>query len=167
MASSQPQKDDNKPAASAEAGKPEEVNKKSATALEEDDEFEDFPVEGTLPWIACSLASSEPVRHTREETRLTLPFVFVDWPAEETEAAATKGGETTKHLWEESWDDDDTSDDFSQQLKYVLSIDCAQIPRNNASTRPTAGAQSGCSTSAHSLSMGVMAKLCLQSTGKN
>lgn len=38
---------------------------------------------------------------------------------EETEAA--NSGETTKHLWEESWDDDDTSDDFSQQLKYVLS----------------------------------------------
>lgn len=40
-----------------------------------------------------------------------------DWPAEETEAA--NSGETTKHLWEESWDDDDTSDDFSKQLKYV------------------------------------------------
>ncbi len=23
------------------------------------------------------------------------------------------------HLWEESWDDDDTSEDFSAQLKYV------------------------------------------------
>lgn len=40
-----------------------------------------------------------------------------DWPVEETEAA--NSGETTKHLWEESWDDDDTSDDFSQQLKYA------------------------------------------------
>lgn len=39
-----------------------------------------------------------------------------DWPVEETEAA--NSGET-KHLWEESWDDDDTSDDFSQQLKYA------------------------------------------------
>jgi len=54
--------------------------------LEEDDEFEDFPVE--------------------------------DWGAEETEAA--NGGETTSHLWEESWDDDDTSDDFSTQLKEEL-----------------------------------------------
>jgi hypothetical protein len=43
---------------------------------------------------------------------------LVDWPAEETEAA--NGGEETKNLWEESWDDDDTSDDFSTQLKYVI-----------------------------------------------
>jgi len=39
-----------------------------------------------------------------------------DWPQEETEAAGNGG--TTQHLWEESWDDDDTSDDFSAQLKY-------------------------------------------------
>jgi hypothetical protein len=44
-----------------------------------------------------------------------------DWPDNETEAAAqaASGGESSKHLWEESWDDDDTSDDFSAQLKYV------------------------------------------------
>lgn len=29
-----------------------------------------------------------------------------------------EGGNT--HLWEESWDDDDTSEDFSKQLKFVL-----------------------------------------------
>lgn len=45
MASSQPKKDD-KPTPSNEA-KPEGAQQKSATALEEDDEFEDFPVEGT------------------------------------------------------------------------------------------------------------------------
>lgn len=41
-----------------------------------------------------------------------------DWPEDQTEAAAQQqeGGES-KHLWDESWDDDDTSDDFSQQLK--------------------------------------------------
>ncbi|KAF3767208.1 hypothetical protein M406DRAFT_321504 [Cryphonectria parasitica EP155] len=80
MASAAPQKE-NQPAASNEAGKPDDATKN--IALEEDDEFEDFPVE--------------------------------DWPAEETEAA--NSGETTKHLWEESWDDDDTSDDFSKQLQ--------------------------------------------------
>lgn len=46
MASSQPQKAD-KPT-SNEAGHPENATKKSATTLEEDDEFEDFPVEGML-----------------------------------------------------------------------------------------------------------------------
>ncbi|KAL1893559.1 26S proteasome complex subunit [Sporothrix stenoceras] len=41
-------------------------------------------------------------------------FPVDDWAPEETEAA---GDGATKHLWEESWDDDDTSDDFSAQLK--------------------------------------------------
>ncbi len=48
--------------------------------LEEDDEFEDFPVE--------------------------------DWTEEETQVP---GGNA--HLWEESWDDDDTSEDFAVQLR--------------------------------------------------
>lgn len=45
MASSQPQKN-SQPTPSNEAGKPEDAPQKSAAALEEDDEFEDFPVEG-------------------------------------------------------------------------------------------------------------------------
>ncbi|KAF2199920.1 hypothetical protein GQ43DRAFT_482034 [Delitschia confertaspora ATCC 74209] len=56
---------------------------KPAAQLEEDDEFEDFPVE--------------------------------DWAEEETQLP---GGNT--HLWEESWDDDDTSEEFSVQLKEEL-----------------------------------------------
>ncbi|QPG98844.1 26S proteasome complex subunit [Epichloe festucae Fl1] len=67
---------------SPEDKKPEQ----KTTALGEDDEFEDFPVD--------------------------------DWPEEQTEAA--QSGET-KHLWEESWDDDDDgTDDFSTQLKCEL-----------------------------------------------
>lgn len=42
----------------------------------------------------------------------------LDWPQEETEVPG-EGGNT--HLWEESWDDDDTSEDFSKQLKWVWS----------------------------------------------
>jgi hypothetical protein len=56
--------------------------------------------------------------------QLQQPFYYAiktntdaDWPEDQTEAA--KGSGETKHLWEESWDDDDTSDDFSQQLRYV------------------------------------------------
>ncbi|KAI1111846.1 DSS1/SEM1 family-domain-containing protein [Nemania sp. NC0429] len=78
-------------ATAASDAKPEQpAQPKSAAALEEDDEFEDFPVE--------------------------------DWPAEETESAAqtASGNGTTQHLWEESWDDDDTSDDFSTQLREEL-----------------------------------------------
>jgi len=68
---------DQKPAES-----PKDIQKPTAV-LEEDDEFEDFPVE--------------------------------DWPQEDAEVP---GGNT--HLWEESWDDDDTSEDFSKQLKEEL-----------------------------------------------
>jgi len=57
--------------------------KKPAASLEEDDEFEDFPVE--------------------------------DWSEEETQIP---GGNT--HLWEESWDDDDTNEDFAVQLREEL-----------------------------------------------
>ncbi|KAF2088912.1 hypothetical protein K490DRAFT_64127 [Saccharata proteae CBS 121410] len=56
---------------------------KPTTALEEDDEFEDFPVD--------------------------------DWDQEDAEEPAAN-----THLWEESWDDDDTSEDFSAQLKEEL-----------------------------------------------
>ncbi|KAL1306658.1 hypothetical protein AAFC00_005332 [Neodothiora populina] len=62
---------------------------KPVAQLEEDDEFEDFPVE--------------------------------DWPAEEELGSSASGSASgTTHLWEESWDDDDTSDDFSLQLKEEL-----------------------------------------------
>ncbi|KAF2145781.1 uncharacterized protein K452DRAFT_295349 [Aplosporella prunicola CBS 121167] len=61
--------------------------KTGAGALEEDDEFEDFPVEG------------DPT----------------DWEQEDAEIPAA-----STHLWEESWDDDDTSEDFSVQLKEEL-----------------------------------------------
>lgn len=37
---------------------------------------------------------------------------MVDWTQEEAEVP-----DDNTHLWEESWDDDDTSDDFSAQLK--------------------------------------------------
>lgn len=50
MASSQPQKDDKSagPAASGNEAGDASTTKKSPTALEEDDEFEDFPVEGAF-----------------------------------------------------------------------------------------------------------------------
>jgi hypothetical protein len=38
--------------------------------------------------------------------------MVIDWPQEDAEVP---GG--NNHLWEESWDDDDTSEDFSKVLK--------------------------------------------------
>ena len=71
--------------------------------LEEDDEFEDFPVEGMIG--DTFLATGE-----RTVANAMLP----DWSQEDTEVP---GG--TTHLWEESWDDDDENEDFSKQLKYA------------------------------------------------
>ncbi|KAF9695832.1 hypothetical protein EKO04_005804 [Ascochyta lentis] len=64
-------------------GQPAAVSAKPAPQLEEDDEFEDFPVE--------------------------------DWGEEETQTHSDK-----THLWEESWDDDDTTEDFAGQLREEL-----------------------------------------------
>ncbi|KAF2796173.1 26 proteasome-like protein complex subunit Sem1 [Melanomma pulvis-pyrius CBS 109.77] len=72
------------PVADPKNGNGEAVpEKKPAASLEEDDEFEDFPIE--------------------------------DWSEEETQIP---GGNT--HLWEESWDDDDTNEDFAVQLREEL-----------------------------------------------
>lgn len=47
-----------------------------------------------------------------------------DWPQEEAEGSGNSSsgnvnGGNSDHLWEESWDDDDTNEDFSKQLKYI------------------------------------------------
>jgi hypothetical protein len=55
-----------------------------------------------------------------------------DWPAEE-ELASSGAGAGTTHLWEESWDDDDTSDEFSVQLQYV-SLPCGHARLNSILT---------------------------------
>lgn len=88
-----------------------EAKDQKPTAQGEDDEFEDFPVDGTsLPRLPYWRIASHDAR--------AFPTNFdTDWPDDQTEAAQTRGD--TKHLWEESWDDDDTTDDFSTQLKYV------------------------------------------------
>jgi hypothetical protein len=44
----------------------------------------------------------------------------LDWAKEDEVGAQQSGTSTTTHLWEESWDDDDTTDDFSVQLKYAI-----------------------------------------------
>ncbi|GAA5878784.1 hypothetical protein JCM5296_003415 [Sporobolomyces johnsonii] len=67
--------------------------------LHEDDEFEEFPVEDwdTKDTYAASLSK--------------------------TSVTVAAGGEPTKALdmlWEDNWDDDDVSDDFSVQLRGEL-----------------------------------------------
>jgi 26 proteasome complex subunit DSS1 len=85
----------------------EQPQQQKPQVLEEDDEFEDFPVEGrqsgSANWIS-------------ELTK------YPDWPQEEAEQTAgstANGG--SEHLWEKSWDDDDAAEDFSKQLQCVHS----------------------------------------------
>ncbi|KAF2463161.1 uncharacterized protein BDR25DRAFT_347379 [Lindgomyces ingoldianus] len=79
---------------------------KPAAQLEEDDEFEDFPVEGN-PSLA--------VQFKLGASRMNTYCAMSDWPEEETQLP---GGNA--HLWEESWDDDDTNEDFAVQLREEL-----------------------------------------------
>lgn len=88
---------------------------KTATALEEDDEFEDFPVDGTNPNLPSNRL---PLSTCPQRLRLLVLTYsqWTDWAPEDSEVPPGSEGATT-HLWEESWDDDDTSEDFSKQLK--------------------------------------------------
>lgn len=43
---------------------------------------------------------------------------MLDWADDQTDLA--NGGEANAHLWEESWDDDDTNEDFARMLKEEL-----------------------------------------------
>lgn len=73
--------------AEADSSQQPTQQKQTPKVLEEDDEFEDFPVED---W-------------PQEET-------------EQGQGSTAANGANT-HLWEESWDDDDENEDFSKQLK--------------------------------------------------
>jgi 26 proteasome complex subunit DSS1 len=82
----------------------------------------------TLPPTWCPEMADSQTREEKQdcwsifrEANTAFLSLEIDWPTEETEAAAqtASGNRTTEHLWEESWDDDDTSDDFSAQLRYV------------------------------------------------
>lgn len=101
----------------------------TSSALEEDDEFEDFPVDGAcvqkivflyFPFIIpfFSLALLVCFHESRINKALTfLNYSLTDWQPEDSEAQ-TNNGPAQEHLWEESWDDDDAADDFSNQLRY-------------------------------------------------
>ncbi|KZV83186.1 hypothetical protein EXIGLDRAFT_770598 [Exidia glandulosa HHB12029] len=67
------------------------------TALEEDDEFEEFPVQD---WDAS-------------ETELNRL-------GKGEQAAGASGQKIADSLWEDNWDDDDIEEDFSAQLRNEL-----------------------------------------------
>lgn len=66
-----------------------------------------FKLQDTLPHV-----SPYGIRLVADAFLFSL--LNLDWPPEDAEGPGERGN---THLWEESWDDDDTSEDFSKQLK--------------------------------------------------
>ncbi|KAK7193541.1 26S proteasome complex subunit [Paraphaeosphaeria sporulosa] len=64
--------------------------------------------------------NGEPAAEKKPAAQLEEDDEFEDFPAEDWTEEDTQipGGNT--HLWEESWDDDDTSDEFAVQLREEL-----------------------------------------------
>jgi len=77
------------------------------------------------PSDAAKSAASEskPPAQPKEQTpaaKLEEDDEFEDFPSEDWTEENTDLPSGNTHLWEESWDDDDTNDDFSAQLKEEL-----------------------------------------------
>lgn len=72
------------------------------SGLEEDDEFEEFAVQG----ICNSILAFPMLMRSR------------DWDDSQTTTGDVKS--SGDNLWEDNWDDDDIEDDFSVQLRSVL-----------------------------------------------
>ncbi|CAK7233991.1 26S proteasome complex subunit [Sporothrix curviconia] len=68
------------------------------------------------PAAAATTGAAE-AKHEAKAVTLGEDDEFEDFPVDDWEPEETEATNATKHLWEESWDDDDTSDDFSAQLK--------------------------------------------------
>ncbi|KAJ7746360.1 DSS1/SEM1 family-domain-containing protein [Mycena metata] len=83
-----------KPAETKTAEKPKEARQAQLGVLEEDDEFEEFPV---ADW---------------DDAQTDLAHLGGSAPG-----AAKSGGDK---LWEDNWDDDDIEDEFSVQLRNEL-----------------------------------------------
>ncbi|CAK7213650.1 26S proteasome complex subunit [Sporothrix bragantina] len=69
------------------------------------------------PAAAAATTGAADPKHEAKAVTLGEDDEFEDFPVDDWEPEETEATNATKHLWEESWDDDDTSDDFSAQLK--------------------------------------------------
>lgn len=71
--------------------------------LEEDDEFEEFPVEGKYLRVMCMNCKI-----------CNDCFVSIkDWKDKDKD-------EQDISVWEDNWEDDNVEDDFNKQLRYVV-----------------------------------------------
>ena len=90
--------------------------------LEEDDEFEEFPVQGKYAHV--------PNFRSVAYASLIIPNTS-DWDDSQTDlanlagagpAGSAAGGDK---LWEDNWDDDDIEEEFSTQLRLVVLLHLA------------------------------------------
>ena len=95
--------------------------------LEEDDEFEEFPVQGEHAHVPNFRTVSYASSATRSARRYTLKHL--DWDDSQTDLAnlggpgAAGSAAAGDKLWEDNWDDDDIEEEFSTQLRsFALSI---------------------------------------------
>jgi len=90
--------------------------------LEEDDEFEEFPVQGKHAHIPSSKSVSYASFITHPVGCCTLKPP--DWDDSQTDlanladAGAAGSASAGDKLWEDNWDDDDIEDEFSTQLRF-------------------------------------------------
>ncbi|KAF2484342.1 DSS1/SEM1 family-domain-containing protein [Neohortaea acidophila] len=71
--------------------------------------------------VSDSKDASKPLQNQKPAAQLEEDDEFEDFTVEDWAKEEEVGAQgTNTHLWEESWDDDDTSDDFSVQLKEEL-----------------------------------------------
>jgi len=93
-------------------------------ALEEDDEFEEFPAEGAR-WSKgdARVLHSPGVRRSTPHivSAHALRASRADWNEAEEE-------QKDRDLWEDNWDDDNVEDDFSVQLRAELEKQGVQAP---------------------------------------
>lgn len=75
--------------------------------LEEDDEFEEFPVEGKF----IDKMRKQIYWGYVSDLHFLILFHFKDWTGKDKD-------EQDISVWEDNWEDDNIEDDFNKQLRY-------------------------------------------------
>jgi len=78
------------------------------------------PASGAAPSTPKASAAATATKDQKPTAALEEDDEFEDFPVEDWTQEDTEVAGDNTHLWEESWDDDDTSEDFSAQLKEEL-----------------------------------------------
>lgn len=96
-------------------------------ALEEDDEFEEFPVQGMhrnytpRGWrLLIGKPLQPPLDWDDSETDLSHIVAGSSNAGNNPSGSNAGGSGVSDSLWEDNWDDDDIEDDFSKQLRCVF-----------------------------------------------